>query len=301
MKIILSGGTGFIGKPLVRELLGQGHNVVILTRHAAQSSHEGLSYALWDGRNQGAWSQQVDGADAVINLAGESIGDKRWTKSQKEKILQSRLSATNALVTAITAAKQKPEVLISGSAVGYYGSIPEGNVTEDVPAANDLHAQVCKEWENAAQKAETLNVRVVCLRTGIVLEKDGGALKRMLLPFKLFAGGPIGSGKQWMPWIHREDMLRAIMFVLENRAVRGPVNMTAPEPVRMREFAKALGKAMRRPSLAPVPGFVLKIILGELSVMVLTGQRALPKKLQQAGFQFTHPNISEALSSILSR
>ena len=299
--MILSGGTGFIGTPLRRRLLEKGHQVTLLTRNPSSVKTEGdrLKAALWDGKNSGAWTAEVDGAGAIINLAGEPIVAKRWSKKQKERILTSRLDATRAIVSAVAKATQKPKVLVNASAVGFYGDAPEGEVTESSPAGNDFLAGICKRWEEEAQRAQAHGVRVVRLRTGIVLEKGGGALQKMLLPFKLFVGGPLGSGRQWLPWVHREDVIGAILFVLENQSVSGAINMTAPTPVTMKQFCTTLGTVMDRPSWAPVPSFVLKIVLGEMSEVVLTGQKAIPKKLREAGYPFLFPKLEEALVGIL--
>jgi uncharacterized protein (TIGR01777 family) len=298
MKIIVTGGTGFIGSSLVAALVTAGHEVVVLTRASAKLQG-GARAVVWDGNTSGPWKNEIDGADAVINLAGEPIAAKRWSAAQKERIKESRLDATRAIVTAIRDASRKPSVLLSGSAVGYYGDLENGDVTETRKPAGDFLGTVCIAWENEAAKAQALGVRVVTLRTGIVLEKDGGALKKMLLPFKLFAGGPIGSGKQWMPWIHREDMIALILFALKN-PVQGPLNATAPSPVTMKEFAVTLGKTLHRPSFAPVPGFVLKIALGEMSILVLGGQKAVPSALLAAGFTFKYNRLDEALRAILT-
>jgi uncharacterized protein (TIGR01777 family) len=297
MKIIVTGGTGFIGNPLVGALLAAGHEVIVLTRGGARFP-AGARAVVWDGKTIGPWKNEIDGADAVINLAGEPIAAKRWSADRKRKLEDSRLNATRAIVSCIREASRKPAILISGSAVGYYGDVENDDVTEARKPARDFLATVCVAWENEAAKAQTLGVRVVTLRTGIVLEKDGGALKKMLLPFKPFAGGPIGSGKQWMPWIHREDMIALILYALKN-PVQGPLNATAPNPVTMKEFALTLGRTLHRPSFAPIPGFVLKIALGEMSILVLGGQKAVPSALLAAGFTFKYDRLREALSGIL--
>jgi uncharacterized protein len=308
MKIIVAGGTGFIGTELVRKLLEAKHNVVLLSR---KSSHvfpglrryqDGLlSIELWDGETGGKWQDAIDGADAVINLTGESIAGKRWTASQKTKLLDSRINSTRIIVDAIADAKRKPNVLINASAVGYYGGVDTGDVSETSPAGKGFLADLCRQWEDEAKKVEALGVRLVLLRTGIVLEKDGGALKKMLLPFRLFAGGPIGSGRQWMPWIHLEDEIRIILFALEKQSLSGSVNVTAPTPVTMKDFAGILGRTIHRPSWAPVPAFVLTMALGEMAGMLLTGQKAVPQKLLDHGFKFRYTKLDGALSAIFSK
>ncbi len=302
MKIVLTGGTGFLGRHLISALQQKSHTLIVLTRNPRPSQPStGVQYVQWDAKTMSTWAEQIDGADAVINLAGESIGSRRWTSAQKERIRSSRIDATRAVVQAIERATRKPEVLVNASAVGYYGNVPEGDVTEDVPAGKNFLGETCLAWENEARKVERLGVRLVLPRTGIVLDKHGGALPRMILPFRLFVGGPLGSGEQWFPWIHLEDEIGAMIFALEKKNLTGPVNCAAPEPIRMREFCRALGRAMKRPSWAPVPSFVLKIVLGEMSTLVLDGQRVLPKKLLEAGYEFTFPKLEEALKQIVGR
>lgn len=303
MKIILAGATGFIGQRLIKKLREANHSLVLLSRNSSEARrHYGstLQVELWDAKTQGAWAHHLDGADAIINLTGESIAGKRWTQTQKQKILASRVDATNVIVEALGKANKKPQVLVNASAVGYYGDVPEGNVTEDYPQGKDFLAETCGRWEQAALQAEQFGIRVACIRTGIVLDKNGGALKKLLLPFRLFAGGPLGTGKQWFPWIHIEDEIGAIIFALENQKLSGAVNLAAPESVTMRQFCSALGKAMHRPSWAPVPGFVLKITLGEMAgPLLLSGQRVVPKKLSEAGYTFRFAELDAALRNVL--
>lgn len=300
MKIVLAGGTGFIGRKLLPALLAEKHQVALLTRNAKKAglANTLLRVVYWDNAKED-WKKEIDGADAVINLAGEPIADKRWTSAQKEVLAKSRLESTRAIVSAMASASKKPQVFINASAVGYYGSVPEGDVDENHPAGNDFLADLCKKWEHEANNAQALGVRTVLLRTGIVLEKDGGALKKMMFPFKIFAGGPLGSGNQWFPWIHRDDVVGAILFALKNSTLQGPVNLAAPDPVTMKDFCKALGRALGRPSWAPVPAFVLQIALGEMSAMLLTGQKAVPSALKKSGYSFLHPRLDEALQSIV--
>ena len=305
MKIILSGGTGFIGRPLLVQLLRADHHVTLLSRNPDRlglQTRPSIDTVPWDACNSGPWSSRVDGADAVINLAGEPIAQKRWTREQKERIVSSRIDSTRALVEAIRRAQKKPAVLINASAVGYYGHVESGEVTESRPKGNGFLADTCAQWEKEALAAEALGVRVVCLRTGIVLEKGGGALAKMLPPFRFFMGGPLGSGCQGLPWVHRDDEIGAILFTLKTQNLRGPVNITAPNPVTMREFCESLGKAMRRPSWAPVPAFVLRLLLGDMAEeMLLGGQRAVPQKLLDAGYRFRYPDLDRALAAILSQ
>lgn len=298
MKIVLAGATGFIGERLVRRLREEGHALTILTRQRRENK-EGVSYARWDGKTVEEWATSIDGSDAIINLAGEPIAAKRWSKSRKDLILSSRVNATKAIVEAIAKATKKPEVLLNASAVGFYGDVKEGEVTESHPPSSDFLGTTCAKWEEAARKAEASGVRVVRFRTGIVLEKNGGALKKLLLPFNLFVGGPLGTGRQWFPWIHIDDEIGAIVFALTNKSLSGPVNLAAPEPATMHGFCKALGRAVGRPSWAPVPGFVLQIVLGEMSTMLLGGQKIIPKKLLEAGYKFQFPQLDMALRQVV--
>lgn len=303
MKIVIAGGSGFLGKALVARLLEAGHTVSILSRNpstAQQSLPNQVNVEQWDAKSIGEWRRLIDGADAVVNLTGESIGGKRWTKRQKELIMSSRIDSTRAIVEAIRHAKHRPRVLVNQSAVGYYGNVPFIPVEEDHPPGNDFLSHVAVLWESEAHKATELGVRVVTPRTGVVLSTQGGALPRMLLPFKLYIGGPLGSGAQWFPWIHLDDEIGAMMFAIENEKLEGAVNFAAPGSVTMKEFCAALGKAMHRPSWAPVPGFVLKVILGEMAgPLLLSGQRVVPRKLVDAGYRFRFPTVHEALQDVL--
>lgn len=302
MKIIVTGATGFIGRSLVGRCVAEQHQVVALTRDAGRAGHlfpAGVKVLTWDGATAGAWASEVDGADAIVNLAGESIGAKRWTPARKSLIVESRVLAARAIGNAIAAAVRKPVVLVNSSAVGYYGSVAEGDVTEDHQAGTGFLAETCVRWEAEAATIAPLGPRVVMIRTGVVLGEAGGALERMTLPFKLFAGGPIGSGAQWFPWIHRDDVVNIIIFALQNSKVSGPINLAAPESVTMRTFCEALGKAMRRPSWAPVPAPVLRIVLGEMAGMILTGQRVVPAKLKELGYQFKFPRLAMALADVI--
>jgi len=302
MRVVIAGGTGFIGKALVRSLSEAGHWVDLLTRDPIAQGTWTPKEVLclpWDGETLGSWAQRFEDADAVINLVGEPIVGKRWTLVQKEKLRTSRLASTKVIVTALRKAAKKPSVLINASAIGYYGHVAEGDVTEEAAKGAGFLADLCLDWEQEAMAASELGVRVVCLRIGVVLEQGGGAIQKMMLPFRLFAGGPLGSGKQWFPWIHREDLVHIITFILENPELSGPVNATAPDPVRMTDFCKAFGKALGRPSWAPVPSLALKLLMGEMADMLLTGQRVVPRKLQGAGYPFKYPAIGPALEAVV--
>ncbi|MBI3193412.1 MAG: TIGR01777 family protein [Ignavibacteriae bacterium] len=312
MKMILSGCTGFIGSALTQRLLDDGHTVILLTRKqfvgrdSSRPRNEmgELKFALhtiyWDGKTIGDWSKHIDGADAVINLAGELIAGKRWSVEQKKRILESRINSTRALVQAMKEAKEKPKVFISASAVGYYGSVEEGDVTETHPKGEGFLADVCAQWETESHDAMKFGVRVVNPRLGVVLGNNGGALPKLLLPFKFGFGGWLGNGRQWFPWIHRDDVINAIVFVLVSEQVNGAVNFVAPELVNLKDFCHVLGEVIGRPSWMPVPTFVLRVALGEMSEMLLTGQNVVPHKFQVLDFKFRYPSLHEALVAILS-
>jgi uncharacterized protein (TIGR01777 family) len=299
MKILLAGGTGFLGRSLVEALTGAHHEVVVLSRRQIASSRPGVRTLLWDGARSGAWAREVDGADAVINLSGEPIAAKRWSPAQKEKILRSRIDPTRALVGAILGAGKKPAVLINASAVGYYGDVPGGVVTEAHPAGSGFLADTCRRWEEEALRAREAGVRVAMMRIGIVLGEGGGALPRMLLPFRLFVGGPLGRGSQWFPWIHVADITGAFLHLLERSDLDGPVNVTAPAPVTMEGFASALVNVVGRPSWLPVPAPLLRLVMGEMADVVLSGQNAVPQKLLESGYNFRYSNVLEALKAVL--
>jgi len=303
MKILLTGAAGFIGGTLTRRLLERGHEPLILTRGVSQVLHDpsGKVFIPWDGQNVGEWWKFINSAEAVINLAGENIAARPWTDAQKKKILSSRIDATNAIVEAIQKIPKKPRLLINASAIGYYGDVPEGDVAEDHPHGKGFLAELCAVWEAAALQAGKFGPRVVIARFGLVLEKEGGMLGRMVPPFRYFMGGPLGSGKQWLSWVHREDLIGALIFLLEKENASGPFNLTAPEPLRMTEFCRALGRTLKRPSGLRVPSGILKIMLGEMSQALITGQRALPKRLLDLGFQFKYPLLEQALADIFKK
>lgn len=304
MHIVLAGGTGLIGDRLVHHVLTLRHSVTVLTRSPDQARRtlpSDVELLEWTARAAGAWSASIASADAVLNLAGASIAGGRWTPSRQRLILESRLNATRAVVDAIRAAPHKPAVLVNASAVGYYGDVPEGEVDESCASGSGFLADVCRRWEEEALRAATEGVRVVLARTGIVLDAHGGALQRLVLPFRFFVGGPLGSGRQWMPWIHVEDEVRAIIHAIQTPSLSGPLNLVAPLPVRMREFCETLGRVLGRPSWAPVPSAVLRLVLGEMADVVLTGQRAIPKQLLESGFRFRYDQLEAALRELLRR
>lgn len=301
MKIVIAGGTGFIGKLLVSRLKIRGHEIILLSRSVQPSTDSALRCCPWDARTLGAWADELEAADAVINLAGAALAGKRWGRRQKEVILGSRIQATRAIVQAIEKSECKPKVLINASAVGYYGDVPEGDVTETSPKGKGFLAETCDQWEKEARVAEKSGVRTVLLRTGIVLGKGGGALSKMIPLFQFFAGGPLGSGRQWVPWIHQEDVVGALLFALENNAISGPVNTTAPNPLIMSDFCHELGKVLNRPSWVQVPAFVLKLVLGEMSEMLLGGQKAMPQKLLEHHYSFRFSDLYAVLMDVLNK
>src|SRR5688572_1992523 len=299
MKIAITGASGFIGRILADHLWTRRHHLVLLSRKPPRSSHlTQQEWIAWNPGAPGAWEQAIEGVDGIINLAGEPIAAKRWSDLQKEKIRFSRIESTKALVRAIAKAKQKPKILISSSAVGYYGARGDETVTEETAPGHDYLSRVCVDWEREASNAESYDVRVVLVRTGIVLDKGKGALAKMVVPFKCFVGGPLGSGNQWMPWIHIEDQIALLLFLLENQNARGPFNATAPNPVTMTEFCKILGKVLNRPSWASVPGSMLTLLVGEMAEMLLNGQRAMPQAAMKLGYEFKYPHLLPALESL---
>lgn len=297
MNIVIAGGSGFLGEPLVQRLASSGHDVAVLTRNP---SHVDAGRAVqWDARTQGAWSDEVAKADVIINLAGENIGDGRWTAARKQRMIDSRLNATSALVEALRGAPARKRTFINASAVGLYGDRKDEELDETSARGAGFLADLVTKWEEAARGAEPL-ARLVLLRFGVVLAADGGALKKMLLPFKLGAGGPIGSGSQWMSWIDREDALRMVEWAVVNETVRGAYNVTSPNPVRNRNFARALGKAVHRPAILPTPGFALKAAFGEMAdEVLLAGQRVHPRRAEREGFRFSSPDLEPVLAKLI--
>lgn len=312
MRIFLTGATGFIGSRLLQELLQKGHQVVALTRarsrlrlpKALKALSDHLQVVEGDVCQEGTWQEHLSGCDAVISLAGEPVVGRRWNLEVKQKIVESRIQGTNRLVEAIKSLNEevRPKRFLSASGVGYYGSRRDKILTEDSPAGEDFMAQVCVEWEAAAKQAEAHGTQVMTLRFGMVLDKQGGALQKMLPSFRLFAGGPIGSGHQYISWIHRADVIGCILFCLQLELAQamGPLNITAPTPVTMKEFAHALGQALHRPDWLRVPSGLVRLMFGESSEVLLRGQRVLPKRILELGYSFRHPTLLEALQSLLS-
>ena len=305
MKIAISGATGFVGSRLVERLHTEGHRILVLTRNTtfAQKvfpfqAFPNLEIISYTPSVSGSWQDSIAGCDGVVNLAGEPIAEGRWTPERKQEILNTRKLGTQKIVEAIAKANPQPTVLVNTSAIGYYGTSETASFDEDSASGNDFLAQVCQDWEAEASKVKDTNVRLVILRFGIVLG-NGGALGKMITPFKLFAGGPIGSGQQWFSWIHLDDIVSLIIQALTKPTMEGVYNATAPQPVRMNDLSTTMGNVMNRPSWLPVPGFAIEAILGDGAKVVLEGQQVLPKRTLESGFEFQYPNLPSALKQIL--
>jgi len=299
MHILLTGGTGLIGRQLCRHWSGQGHRLTVWSRKPEKVAKTCGAQVRGIARLEDLGQEPVD---AIVNLAGAPIADRPWTHKRKTLLWSSRITLTENLLAWLESREQKPQVLISGSAVGWYGDGGERELTEDSgPVSEDFASQLCIAWEETAQRAEALGIRVILIRTGLVLSAEGGFLSRLLLPFKLGLGGPIGNGRQWMPWIHIDDQIALIDFLLHRNEASGPYNACAPKPVRNREFAKTLGSVLHRPAFMPMPAFALKVGLGELSLLLLGGQRATPVRLLQAGFTFQFTDLRAALDDLSAR
>ena len=305
MKIAITGATGFVGSRLVEKLNQEGHQILIFTRNPQRakrvfpiSAFPNIEIVKYSPKQAGDWQDKISGCDGVVNLAGEPIAE-RWNQQHKQEIKASRELGTKNLVAAITKADPKPTVLVNASAIGYYGTSETATFDENSPSGNDFLAEVCQNWEAEAQKVTSAGVRLVIIRIGIVLG-DGGALAKMLGPFKMYAGGPLGSGKQWFSWIHRDDLVNLIIEALKRSDMSGTFNATAPNPVRMNKLCEVLGEVLNRPSWLPVPSFALEILLGDAAVVIVEGQQVLPKNTQSIGFQYQYPNLKPALKEIVS-
>lgn len=305
MRILLTGGTGFVGRALIDALIRDGHTTAALSRRPAPPPDwpAGAEWLRWTGPPGAIPPEALAGVDAVINLAGASIGEGRWTKKRKDLLFSSRILTTRALVDRIAEASDRPHVLISASAVGYYGSRGNGGTefTEASPPGGDFLATLCAHWEDEARKVVRCGVRLCLLRFGVILERGGGALPRMMLPFKFGLGGPVGSGRQILSWIHRADAIGLIRFALATERFSGPINATAPDPVSNRRFAILLGRALHRPAFMPTPGWALRMALGEMADLVLRGQHVLPTRALEFGYHFRYPDLEAALGAILNR
>lgn len=306
MKIAITGATGFVGSRLVEKLKDDGHQLLIFTRNPNRaqgiypaSKFPNLEIVPYQPTKSGDWQNAISGCDGVVNLAGEPIAE-RWTPEHRKAILESRQLGTRKIVEAIAKAENKPSVLVNPSAVGYYGTSEVDIFDEDSNPGDDFLAQVCQTWESEAKQVKEVGIRLVILRIGIVLG-NGGALAKMIPPFKLFAGGPLGNGRQWFSWIHREDLVNLIIESLNRNDIEGTFNATSPNPVRMSKLCETLGEIMHRPSWLPVPDFALELLLGEASKVVLEGQQVLPNKTQSIGFKYQYPNLKQALTDIVPR
>ena len=294
MHHLITGGSGFIGSALCRSLVADGHRVTVLTRDIERARGRVPEASFLIDRLDFA-----EDVDAVVNLAGENLASGRWTAARKHEFLGSRLGTTKRLLDWIDRQERTPEVLVSGSAIGWYGPCGDEELDEDDDLGSDFSAHLCRDWEAEAVKAEALGVRVCRVRTGIVLGAEGGALKQMLLPFRLGIGGPMGSGRQWMSWIAREDIVALIRWLIDHDSAHGAYNGTAPAPVTNAEFARALGAALHRPAFLPTPAFALKLLFGEMADLLLTGQRVVPKRATAEGFKFKYPDLASALAATL--
>ena len=302
MNVLIAGGTGQIGRLLINLLLEDGHAVWVLSRNPQKANlPPGVQVVGWDGRSPAGWEQILEKADAVVNLTGENLGAARWSPQRKALLRSSRLEPAQAIVDAISAASHRPAVLLQSSAVGYYGIRSNQELDENSPAGSDFLSQLVVDWENASRPVEKFGVRRIVVRQGIVLDDKEGALPRMLLPFHLFAGGPVGSGKQWISWISREDIAYAMLFLLKSETANGVFNLTSPQPLTNAEFGKTIAKVLKRPYWMPVPAFFLRILFGEMAIVVLEGQRAIPRRLIDSGFHFQYADLKSTLEELFAR
>jgi len=305
MRVIILGGTGLIGQALAASLHADGHEIIVLSRSPYQDTElpAGVKIEHWDTKTAYGWGEHANGAGAIVNLAGASIaGDgffpSKWTDERKKIITESRVNAGKAIVEAVEQARVKPGVLIQSSAVGYYGTHGTEEITEDHPPGDDFLAEVCKDWEASTEAVEAMGVRRCVIRTGVVLSTKGGALPRQTLPFRLFGGGPIGSGKQIMSWIHLDDVVKAIRFLIDNDDASGAFNLTAPNPPNNNEFSRSIAHALNRPSYIPIPGFAFQLMFGEVAMLLTEGQKAVPKRLQDLGFEFDFTDAEAAIRDL---
>ncbi len=307
MRVVITGGTGLIGRALSADLASDGHQVIVLSRSPdrAVGLPTDVRIERWDARSAEGWAPLADGADAIVNLAGANLAGagflpSRWTAERKQLIRDSRVDAGQAVVAAVELAHEKPGVVIQSSGIGYYGFCGDEPIVEDAPPGEDYLARLAYEdWEPSTAKVEEMGVRRAIIRTAAVLSAQEGALYRLLLPFRLFVGGRMGSGKQWLPWIHLADQARAIRFLIEREEASGPFNLAAPNPVTNAEFARVLGRVMGRPSIIPLPAFAMKLAFGEVASVLLEGQRALPRRLLDLGFTFRFPDAEAALRDLV--
>lgn len=303
MRVVIAGGTGFIGRALTRSLVADGYEVVVLTRGAGgRRASPGVSFVSYDGRTGQGWSSQLDGAAALVNLAGENIASGYWTEARKKRLRESRLAPGRAVMDALSRVGAPPPVLVQSSATGFYGDRGDTPVDEDASRGTGFLAELAGEWEASTAGAEALGVRRIILRTAVVFGADGGALPLMLRPYRFFIGGPLGSGRQYFPWIHLADAVAAIRFLMDHAEASGPFNLAAPEAVTQNELARTIGRALDRPAFLRTPGPVLRLLLGEMArELLLGGARVVPRRLLALGFTFRFPALSQALADILGR
>ncbi len=300
-KIIVTGATGLIGKSLCEKLISNGYEITIFSRSKSKAEKiipNAAAYVEWDYKNINSFQKNVDGKDAIIHLSGANLGAKRWTENYKKIIYESRIISSRNLVEAIKYAANKPKIFISASAVGFYGEKGDQLITEESSAGNDFLSKICYDWEEAAALSTKYGCRHSAVRTGIVLSLQEGMLNKMITPFKFFVGGPLGNGKQWVPWIHLVDLINLYIFILENE-IHGAVNAASPNPVRMNNFADELGNVLNRPSYFRVPKFAIKIAAGEIADFILMSQRVIPKKLKEANFNFNFVDLKNALTDTI--
>ena len=300
MHILLAGGSGLIGTALTRKLLADNHTVTILSRNPdAHSGSQGVRFVRWDGRSAAGWGSLVNETDAIVNLAGVNLGGSLWTRKRKEALVNSRLYAGQAIMGALTQAEKRPEVLVQASAVGYYRASGDTLLDESSPPGSDFQGDLCQRWEESTRSAEELGVRRVVIRSGVVFERGAFILKMFLLPFRMFVGGPIGNGKQYISWIHINDEVNAITYLINNRDASGSFNLMSPQPVRNGDLGRMISRVLRRPYWFPVPAFALRLALGELSTVVLDSWRGVPARLNNLGFKFTFENAESALQDLV--
>lgn len=302
MRVIFTGGTGLIGTALATRLATEGHEPIVLTRDPAKTKGNlpaGVRAAGWDGKSGDGWSHLIDAGTTIVHLAGAGVADARWTAERKREIRESRTASGAAVLAAIREAPAKPRALLQASAVGYYGPRGDETIDEIEPPGDTFLAETCVKWEESTREVEAQGIRRALLRTGLVLTPEGGALGKMLLPAKLGANGPLGSGRQGFPWIHLDDEIGAIRFLIDRADATGPFNLTAPNPPSQAEFARALGRVIHRPSFLPAPAFALRLALGEMADMLLTGHRVVPKRLLELGYRFRFPDLEGALEDLL--
>lgn len=308
MRIVIAGGSGLIGRAITQAFSKMGDEIIILSRNPAKVKGlpEGVKVVIWDGKSIQDWVDEIDNAEVIINLTGENISGERflpsrWTKDRKERLTYSRVDAGKVLAKAIEISHTKPELFIQSSGINYYGTDMMNTVNEQSPGGNDFLANLCKVWEASSATVESLGVRRVILRNGIVLSTTSGALPRLILPYKLFVGGRLGNGRQIYSWIHLEDEVTAIRFLIEYKQAKGIFNLTTPEPVTNNEFGKTIAMVLKRPHYFPLPGFILKLMFGEVASVVIEGQRVIPEKLIKLGYIFKYPYLREALEDTLQK